>query len=75
VASAPARRVQFDRGEAAFLVVRGGKVVATIAPARRGTGADLRRIRAERPPDDAWEGELRELRRFADTPTTDAPND
>jgi antitoxin (DNA-binding transcriptional repressor) of toxin-antitoxin stability system len=38
------------RGET-FLVVRGGTIVATIAPAR-GTGADLRRIRAQHPPDD-----------------------
>jgi hypothetical protein len=53
-----------------------GTVVATIAPARRGTGADLRRILDEHPPDDAWDDDLRELRRFAgDAPTTDAWHD
>ena len=52
------------RGET-FTVVRRGRVVATIAPARRGTGADLRRILAEHPPDDGWADELLELRRFA----------
>jgi hypothetical protein len=40
-------------------------VVATIAPARRGTGADLRRILRAHPPDEAWESDLRDLRRFA----------
>lgn len=59
------------RGET-FTVVHGGQVVATIAPARRGTGADLRRILSVHPPDDAWGSELRELRRFAsDAATTD----
>jgi prevent-host-death family protein len=63
------------RGET-FTVVRRGKVVATIAPARSGSGSDLRRILAEYPPDDAWDDDLRELRRFAgDAPTTDAWND
>lgn len=52
------------RGET-FTVVRRGRVVATIAPARRRTGADLRRILAEHPPDDRWADDLRELRRFA----------
>ena len=44
------------RGET-FTVVRRGRVVATIAPARRGTGADLRRILTEHPPDDRWADE------------------
>jgi prevent-host-death family protein len=52
------------RGET-FTIVRRGRVVATIAPARRGTGADLRRILEERRPDDAWDDDLRGLRRFA----------
>ena len=46
------------RGET-FTVVRRGRVVATIAPARRGTGADLRRILADHPPDDRWADDLR----------------
>jgi prevent-host-death family protein len=62
------------RGES-FTVVRRGKVVATIAPARRGSGADLRRILHAFPPDGAWDDELRDLRRFAgDATATDAWN-
>jgi prevent-host-death family protein len=52
------------RGET-FTVVRHGRVVATMAPVRNGTGADLRRILAEHPPDDQWADDLRDLRRFA----------
>jgi prevent-host-death family protein len=63
------------RGET-FTVVRRGKVVATIAPARSGTGADLRRILNAHPPDEAWDDDLRDLRRFAgDAPATDAWTD
>ncbi len=56
--------------------MRRGRVVATIAPARRGTGADLRRILSDLPPDDAWADDLRDIRRFAgeaavSTPWTD----
>jgi len=59
------------RGET-FTVVRRGRVVATIAPAARGSGADLRRILREHPPDAEWADELRDLRRFAgDAPTHD----
>lgn len=52
------------RGET-FTVVRRGRVVATIAPARRGTGADLRRILNDLPPDEAWLDDLRDIRHFA----------
>ena len=63
------------RGET-FTVVRRGRVVATIAPARRGTGADLRRILTELPPDDRWADDLQDLRRFAGEATaTDPWND
>jgi len=63
------------RGET-FTVVRRGRVVATIAPARRGSGADLRRILAEHPPDDRWADDLRDLRRFAgDAQAADPWND
>ena len=59
------------RGET-FTVVRRGRVVATIAPARRGTGADLRRILTTHPPDADWARELRELRDFiGDAPVRD----
>jgi len=63
------------RGET-FTVVRRGRVVATIAPARRGTGADLRRILADHPPDDRWAEDLKDLRRFSgDAPAGDPWND
>lgn len=45
-----------------FTVVRRGRVVATIAPARSGTGADLIRILAADPPDPDWADELADLR-------------
>lgn len=60
------------RGET-FTVVRRGRTVATIAPVRRGRGADLRRIMAEHPPDDAWADEVRDLRRFVGTAPTGDP--
>jgi antitoxin (DNA-binding transcriptional repressor) of toxin-antitoxin stability system len=53
-----------------FTVVRGGRIIATIAPARRATGADLRRILTDLPPDDRWADDLRDLRRFAGEATT-----
>jgi antitoxin (DNA-binding transcriptional repressor) of toxin-antitoxin stability system len=63
------------RGET-FTVVRRGRVVATIAPARRGTGADLRRILTELPPDGQWADDLQDLRRLAGEATaTDPWND
>jgi prevent-host-death family protein len=63
------------RGET-FTVVRRGRIVATIAPARNGTGADLRRILAEHPPDDQWADDLRDLRRLAgEAPVNDPWND
>ncbi|HEY4280562.1 MAG TPA: hypothetical protein VGM91_20240 [Conexibacter sp.] len=36
-----------------FTIVRRGQTAATTGPVRRGRGADLRRILAEHPPDDA----------------------
>jgi antitoxin (DNA-binding transcriptional repressor) of toxin-antitoxin stability system len=63
------------RGET-FSVVRRGRVVATISPARRGTGADLKRILRDHPPDDRWADDLRDLRRFVgDASTGDPWND
>ena len=60
------------RGET-FTIVRRGRTVATIAPVRRGRGADLRRILAEHPSDDRWANEVRDLRRFIGTAPTDDP--
>ncbi|HEY6890214.1 MAG TPA: type II toxin-antitoxin system Phd/YefM family antitoxin [Solirubrobacter sp.] len=65
-----------ERHGETFTVVRHGGVVATIVPARRGTGADLRRILAGHPPDDRWADELEDLRRLVgNPPTTDPGND
>lgn len=53
-----------------YLVVRHGRAVATIGPARGGTGKALKEaLRANRP-DDAWAGELRKLRESLE-PVTD----
>lgn len=59
-----------------FSIVRRGRVVATISPARTGTGADLRRILEKHPPDDQWADDLHDLRRFAgQAPVDDPRND
>jgi prevent-host-death family protein len=51
------------RGET-FTVVRRGRPIATIAPARRTSVADLRAFLREHPADAAWENDLADLRRF-----------
>jgi prevent-host-death family protein len=62
------------RGES-FTIVRRGRVVATIAPARRGTGADLKRILRAHPVDDRWAQDVRDMRRFiGDAPPDDPWN-
>jgi prevent-host-death family protein len=45
-----------------FVVVRHGRVVATIAPALAGTGRALKEVLRKHPPDPEWAAELRELR-------------
>jgi prevent-host-death family protein len=45
-----------------FVVVRRGRVVATIGPAAAGTGRALKDAVRENRPDGAWASELRELR-------------
>jgi antitoxin (DNA-binding transcriptional repressor) of toxin-antitoxin stability system len=60
------------RGET-FTVIRRGRVVATISPARRGTGSDLKRILREHPPDSAWAEDLREIRRRVGSAPTEDP--
>jgi antitoxin (DNA-binding transcriptional repressor) of toxin-antitoxin stability system len=45
-----------------FLVVRRGRIVATIAPAIAGSGGALKRALRENHPDAGWGTELRELR-------------
>lgn len=51
------------RGET-FTVVRRGRAIATVAPARRTTLSALREFLREHPPDDEWESDLADLRRF-----------
>jgi prevent-host-death family protein len=59
-----------ERGGESYVVVRHGRVVATIGPASGATGRSLKEaLRANRP-DDAWAGELRELRESME-PVTD----
>ena len=45
-----------------FVVVRHGRVVATIGPALGGTSKALKNALRENPPDSEWAAELRELR-------------
>lgn len=52
------------RGET-FTVLRRGRAVATIAPARRTTLADLRKFLRAHPADQGWAEDLIEIRRFA----------
>jgi len=50
------------RGES-FVVVRRGRAVATVAPAVQAPGAHLKDLLLGEPPDAAWAGDLRDLRR------------
>ena len=45
-----------------FVVVRHGRVVATIGPATAGTGRALKEALRRNRPDPEWAAELRELR-------------
>ena len=59
------------RGET-FTVVRRGRAIATVAPARRTTLAELRAFLREHPPDNEWQRDLADLRRFVgNAPTKD----
>lgn len=45
-----------------FVVVRRGKAVATIGPAVGATGARIKEVLRQNPPDSAWADDLRGLR-------------
>jgi len=45
-----------------FVVVRRGRVVATIGPALAGNGKALKKALRANTPDSQWAGELREMR-------------
>jgi antitoxin (DNA-binding transcriptional repressor) of toxin-antitoxin stability system len=51
-----------------FVVVRHGRVVATIGPALAGTGRALKSVLRDHSPDAEWAGELRELRESVGPP-------
>jgi len=51
------------RGET-FTVVRRGRAIATVSPARSATLGELRGYLREHPPDAAWARELEDLRVF-----------
>jgi prevent-host-death family protein len=59
-----------ERGGESYVVVRYGRAVATIGPTSGGTGKALKEVLRAKRPDDAWAGELRELREGMD-PVTD----
>jgi prevent-host-death family protein len=52
------------RGET-FTVVRRGRAIATVAPARRTSLAALREFLHAHPPDERWEADLADVRRLA----------
>lgn len=60
------------RGES-FTVVRRGRPIATVAPARPTTLGELRAFIRENPPDDRWDEDLDEIRRLAGTAQTRDP--
>jgi antitoxin (DNA-binding transcriptional repressor) of toxin-antitoxin stability system len=63
------------RGET-FTVVRRGRAIATIAPTRRTSLAELRDFLRTHPVDDAWRSDLAEVRAFAgQAPMTDPWSD
>jgi prevent-host-death family protein len=51
-----------ERDGESYVVVRHGRAVATIGPAIGGTGKALKEALRTHRPDDAWAGDLRELR-------------
>ena len=60
------------RGET-FTVVRRGRAIATVAPARRTTLGALREFIDSHPADDGWERDLAELRGFVGSAPTSDP--
>lgn len=65
---------EVERSGESYVVVRHGRVVATIGPASGGTGKALKEALRANQPDDAWADELRELREGMD-PVTDPWHD
>ena len=53
---------EVERGGESYLIVRHGRVVATIGPVSDGTGKALKEAVRTNRPDDAWVDELRKLR-------------
>jgi len=51
-----------ERGGESFLVMRRGRAVARIEPARAANGKHVKEILRSTPPDRRWASELRELR-------------
>jgi len=59
-----------EHGGESYVVVRRGRPIATIGPAGGGTGRALKEALRSNRPDEAWAGELRELREVVE-PVTD----
>jgi prevent-host-death family protein len=58
-----------ERDGESYVVVRHGRAVATIGPAKGETGKALKEVLRAQAPDDDWAGELRELRESIDSVT------
>jgi len=50
-----------------FVVTRGGKGIARVAPAGGASGAAVKALLRRHPPDSAWSDELRDLRALGAT--------
>lgn len=60
------------RGET-FTVLRRGRPIATITPARRTDLAGLREFLTAHPPDEDWQRDVADLKRFVGSASTDDP--
>jgi antitoxin (DNA-binding transcriptional repressor) of toxin-antitoxin stability system len=56
-----------------FTVVRRGRAIATVSPARHTTLAGLRSFLRDHRPDDAWEKDLADIRRLVGSAPMDDP--
>jgi prevent-host-death family protein len=55
---------EVEHAGATFVITRGGKPVAALAPAPSGNGAALRAVLHRHRPDSAWAEDIREVRRL-----------
>lgn len=64
---------EVERTGEAFRVTRGGKAIVEVSRAKRGTGAELKRLLLEYPPDPEWLEEILATRRLLYTEEREWP--